>query len=92
MPQDVIADPSLPTPGTARWTHRRKAAVVIAVRAGTITRSEASERYMLSYEELTAWEEAFDRYGIGGLNLKTRRWILSRERKGEPPLRASSPT
>jgi hypothetical protein len=92
MPRDVQEGSSLPAPDTSRWTHRRKAAVVIAVRAGTITRREASERYMLSPEELAAWEEVFDRYGINGLNLKTRRWILSRERKGEPTLRASSHT
>jgi hypothetical protein len=86
MPQDVKAGAPLPAPEKSRWTHKRKAAVVIAVRTGAITRSEASERYMLSHEELATWEEAFDRYGIDGLNLKTRRWIMSRERKGEPPL------
>jgi len=89
MSRDVKEGSPLPAPDTTRWTHRRKAAVVIGVRAGTITRSEVNERYKLSHEELTAWEEAFDRYGIDGLILKTRRWILSRERKGEALLGAS---
>jgi hypothetical protein len=92
MSRDVKEGSPLPAPDTTRWTHRRKAAVVIGVRAGTITRSEVNERYKLSHEELTAWEEAFDRYGIDGLILKTRRWLLSREGKSEPPLRTSSPT
>jgi hypothetical protein len=91
MPQDAKAGSPLPAPDTTRWTHRRKAAVVIGLRAGTITRSEASERYKLSHEELSAWEEAFDRYGIDGLILKARRWLLSREGKSEPPL-GTSPT
>jgi hypothetical protein len=89
MPRDVKEGDPLPALDTTRWTHRRKAAVVVGLRAGTITTSEASERYKLSHEELTAWEEAFDRYGVDGLNSKTRRWILSRERKGEPPLQTS---
>jgi|HubBroStandDraft_6_1064221.scaffolds.fasta_scaffold101322_1 hypothetical protein len=89
MPRDVKPASPLPAPDTARWTHRRKAAVVIAIRAGKITSSEAREHYRLSLEELVAWEEAFDQYGIDGLNMKTRRWILWREREGEPTLRAS---
>jgi hypothetical protein len=52
MPRDVKPASPLPAPDTARWTHRRKAAVVIAVRAGKITSSEARERYVLSLEEL----------------------------------------
>jgi len=73
MPPDVEPGSPLPSPDTVRWTHSRKAAVVIAVRAGTLTRTEARKRYRLSREELAAWEEAFDRYGTDGLYLKTRR-------------------
>jgi hypothetical protein len=57
----------LPPVNTRRWVSRRKAAVVLAVRGGVISRQEAYERYMLSPEELAAWETAFDRNGIYGL-------------------------
>lgn len=56
-----------PPPGTMTWSARRKAAVVIGVRSGTITRRDASERYLLSPEELAGWEAAFDRGGAPGL-------------------------
>jgi transposase len=58
--------------GVANWSAERKAAVVIAVRAGTLGRSEACERYMLSEEELSQWEEAFNRDGLAGLLTKNR--------------------
>jgi hypothetical protein len=58
---------SLPPAETKRWSCRRKAAVVVAVRAGVLGRQEACERYMLSVEELAAWETAFDKNGIPGL-------------------------
>jgi hypothetical protein len=57
----------LPPRETKRWSCRRKAAVVVAVRAGVLDRQEACERYMLSLEELTAWEAALDKNGIPGL-------------------------
>ena len=60
-------DLGLPPVNTRRWVSRRKAAVVLATRAGVITREEAYERYMLSPEELTAWETAFDQNGTHGL-------------------------
>jgi hypothetical protein len=46
--------------------------VVIAIRSGTLSRVEAYERYMLSEEELSGWEEAFDRDGLAGLQAKRR--------------------
>jgi uncharacterized protein DUF1153 len=56
-----------PASGRRRWGPRAKAAVVIALRSDTLRRSEAYERYQLSAEELAAWEAAFDRDGIAGL-------------------------
>src|SRR5262249_41395446 len=41
----------LPPPNTARWVARRKAAVVAAVRSGSIPVEEALSRYQLSEEE-----------------------------------------
>lgn len=43
--------------------------MVTATRAGLISRKEACERYMLSPEELAAWEVKFDQNGIPGLRI-----------------------
>jgi hypothetical protein len=58
---------SLPPADTERWSPRRKAAVVAAMRTGLISRGEACARYRLSPEELSAWETALDENGIPGL-------------------------
>ena len=57
----------LPPRETKRWSSRRKAAVLIAVRTGVVSREEACQRYSLSGEELAGWEAAFDRAGMRGL-------------------------
>jgi hypothetical protein len=57
----------LPPANVTRWTIRRKAAVVIAVAAGTMTREEACRRYLLTEEELLAWQRAFEAHGLPGL-------------------------
>jgi hypothetical protein len=63
VPPDLV----LPAPDTKRWSPSRKAAVVAATRAGLISREEACARYMLSAEELAAWEKALDQNGVPGL-------------------------
>lgn len=70
--RDATADLALPAADTKRWSSRRKAAVVVATRSGIITRDEALLRYVLSEEELAAWETAFDRSGIPGLRIANR--------------------
>jgi two-component system cell cycle response regulator DivK len=60
----------LPPTGTMRWTARKKAVVVIAIRSGMISQREASQRYMVSDAELSEWREALDRDGIPGLLAK----------------------
>jgi hypothetical protein len=60
----------LPPEETKRWVARRKAAVVLAVRRGLITRAEACRRYQLSEEEFSSWQWSFDTYGIDGLRIK----------------------
>jgi hypothetical protein len=45
---------------------------VIAVRSGTLGRVAAYERYTLSEEELSRWEDAFDQDGIAGLQATRR--------------------
>ena len=46
----------LPPTRTRRWTFRRKAALLQALRSGTITFEQACDQYALSIEELRAWE------------------------------------
>lgn len=68
-PDDLLR--FLPPPGAKRWSARAKAAVVVAVRSGVLSLSDAYSRYMLSVEEFSQWEEAFDRDGIAGLQAKS---------------------
>jgi hypothetical protein len=61
---------ALPPPGPVRWSAWKKAAVVVAVRSGSLRLREAYDRYMLSEEEYSRWEKAFDQDGIAGLQVK----------------------
>jgi hypothetical protein len=60
---------SLPPPDTTRWVLRRKAEVVAAVNGGLLSIDEACDRYGLSVEELTTWQRAIERSGMGGLRV-----------------------
>ncbi len=64
-PTETLND--LPPPETKRWVIRRKAAVVQAVRGGTMTLEEACIRYNLSAEEFLSWQRLIDRHGLRGL-------------------------
>lgn len=59
----------LPPPGTKRWVIRRKAEVVLGVRAGLLTLEEACARYTLSVEEFLSWQKLIDRHGLRGLRV-----------------------
>jgi len=59
----------LPPPNTKRWTVRRKAAVVEAVRIGMISLLEACLSYGLSVEEFLSWQRAVEQHGIHGLRV-----------------------
>ena len=61
----TLAD--LPPPDTGRWVIRRKAEVVSAVRGGLLSLDDALERYRLTAEEFSAWQQAIERYGLLGL-------------------------
>jgi hypothetical protein len=67
------ADLVLPAVDTKRWSSRRKAAVIVAMRTGALSREQACQRYLLSEEELAGWETAFDKRGIRGLLVTRRR-------------------
>ena len=56
-------------PDTKRWTVRRKATVVQAVRTGMISVREACLSYGLSVEEFLSWQRAVERHGIHGLRV-----------------------
>ena len=56
---------------------------MIAVRSGTLSRGEAFDRYLLSAEEFSQWEETFDREGIAGLQIKRRSDRRARGRTDE---------
>ena len=55
--------PEFPAPGQ-RWTTRRKAAVIEAVRGGWVPIEEICRLYKLSVNELLAWEHDIDRHGV----------------------------
>lgn len=63
-------DPDLPSGNPQRWTARRKAAVIEAIRRKTISVWDAYERYNLSAEELAQWERNLDQFGVPGLQMK----------------------
>jgi len=58
---------SEPAPSNRRWTVRRKAAIVEAVRSGRVSLDAVCQVYKLSIEEFLAWERDMDRYGVPGL-------------------------
>lgn len=58
---------TLPPPDTVRWVKSRKAAVVRAIREGSLTREKACEMYGLSLEEVESWERLAARYGDNAL-------------------------
>jgi hypothetical protein len=72
----------LPPPNTTRWTVRRKAEVVVAVRSGTITMEEALRRYQLTEEEFLSWQRAFETHGLAGL-----RTTRAQQYRGSRPAR-----
>ena len=57
--------PDLPRP-TQRWTVRRKATVIQAVRGGWVPIEEICDLYKISVDEFLAWERDVDRYGVPG--------------------------
>ena len=86
MPQIAKSDrDALPPALGIRWTRRRKAAVVVAVRSGGITLEEACRLYQLSKEELLSWDRAFELHGLAGLRV-TRIQQYRRSRPEGAPL------
>lgn len=68
-PPDPEGLDALPPIDTTRWVARRKAAVLSAITAGTLTRAEACARYRISEAELRLWERAVECAGVPGLRV-----------------------
>ena len=66
---EILTLERLPAVNTDRWTPRRKAEVVAAVRGALLTFDEACARYGLAMEELIGWQRAVGRSGERGLRV-----------------------
>jgi hypothetical protein len=66
---ELLTLDDLPQPSESRWTPRRKAEVVAAVRGGLLSFDAACARYQLAMEELISWQRAVERSGIPGLRV-----------------------
>jgi hypothetical protein len=66
---EVLTTGELPPHDEARWTVRRKAEVVAAVRGGLLSFEEACGRYSLTMDELIGWQRAVQRSGMAGLRV-----------------------
>jgi hypothetical protein len=64
---DVLTALNLPPAKLKRWVARRKAEVVIAVRGGLLSLTQACERYGISQEEFLGWERQYESSGLEGL-------------------------
>ncbi len=64
-----LSSDDLPPSDIKRWSPRRKAEVAAAVTGGLLTPEEACGRYGLSAEELSSWQSAYQRHGVGGLRV-----------------------
>lgn len=58
---------NLPANANTRWTPKRKAAVVFAIRAEIMEEVEALAKYGITALELTTWRADVDASGIAGL-------------------------
>jgi Protein of unknown function (DUF1153) len=66
----------LPLANTKRWVIRRKAEIVAAVRGGLLSRDEACSRYALNPDELLAWQDCIERFGLPGLRTTRSQFYL----------------
>jgi hypothetical protein len=57
----------LPSPSVTRWTARRKAEIVAAVRSDLISLNVARRRYNLTNEEFASWQRLLEKHGVSGL-------------------------
>jgi hypothetical protein len=80
----AVLKPMLPAPGWKIWSAQRKAALLLAIRAGIISKEEAQKAYSLSEEELAVCQERFEIDGLGGLQSKNEQASRPVTRKAPP--------
>lgn len=66
---EVLTLDALPPSSQNRWTIRRKAEVVAAIKGGLLTIDEACNRYSLTLEEIATWQNSVNRSGMQGLRV-----------------------
>jgi len=73
------------SPGTRRWSIRRKATVIAAVRGGLLSLEEACGRYALNVEQYVSWQYRIGCYGLAGLRTtRTQFYLINGERQRSP--------
>ena len=78
----ALSTVELPPADLPRWSARRKASIVGAVRDGAIGFAEACRRYQISSEEMISWQRAVEANGVPGLRVtRTQIYRGSRRRK-----------
>lgn len=82
----VLTPSDLPPVDTVRWTPRKKAEVVAAVRGGLLGLSEACDRYKLDVDEFMSWQEGVDRHGLDGLRVTKLQHYSGRRSVDEDPI------
>ena len=76
-PYGPLTRADLPSADTKRWSIRRKAEVIAAVRGGLLPLEEACSRYALNIEEFTSWQYCIDKYGFQGLRTTHTQFYLT---------------
>jgi Protein of unknown function (DUF1153) len=71
MSDFTIDEYGLPTPCAGRWTHRRKAKLIMMINTGVVTAELACLRYHISPEEMVSWIKNFSAPG-GADNLRIK--------------------
>jgi hypothetical protein len=74
-----------------RWTPKRKAEIINALKAGTLTPAGAQLQFDLSDEELKAWLRNYDAYGPKGLRTTRFQMYAQRRRPRNGPYQEEAP-
>jgi|SRR5215471_16574322 len=72
----------VPPTDIRRWTPSRKEAVLRAIARGEITIKGAIERWVLSPDEIAAWQRDYALAGRAGLRVRYRLRIHSEQKRG----------
>jgi hypothetical protein len=84
-PELLGSMPDLPPPSVKRWTTRRKAAVLEAVRGGWVPIEEVCQTYRISVDEFLAWKRDVDQFGTPGLRATRLQIYHGKARSAQDP-------